>query len=523
MGFVLVLARHLLCLGCDSGAAVVSGARLLVLALALCGSSAFAVDYACKWGNVPGDTYGAAMPLSAGWPANPYLVCAPVGPDGLPLLAPNCPGGSVTEGGGCYAPGNAPSDVAAQIAADAAAAGTPPPVVPPPFVPSLFMASLALAAALLGGVSVIVGAPTIVAAGAASSAIAFAVAALPGFLSGANAGLSLNSPEQALTVNLVPSGSAVPAPVSGDTSAPSVVMGPTGAFHPGGGGLFTGNGATGGWIDNTGGASGSWDYVPAPTVANPQPGRVAAVSADGSTMAVAVGAISGSHTNQVLGVQRAPDGTLSVARSANIPVTDSSGNQTTASVFSVSQYVPTTGSNVPADAVLVSGVNAVYIAPVLGNGQASNGGTGITPMTSGGTGGGGTGSGGTGTGSGMGSGSCTSGDCATESTQLANKGLLTSINHAFQPGSADVVLPDVASIAQIQAAGLSGSGGAFAGLAGWAVPAHTSVCPTPTFVWQGTTYAFSAHCGLVNDHFGALRAMMIVMFGLSAVFTVLRA
>lgn len=130
---------------------------------------------------------------------------------------------------------------------------------------------------------------------------------------------------------------------------------------------------------------------------------------------------------------------------------------------------------------------------------------------------------------GTGTGSCTSGDCSTESTQLANKGLLQTISGLLQgikdffTGTAtEPGVPTARTANEIKAGSLDGTG-AFTGLKGWSLPAHASQCPTSSFAWNGNTYTFDAHCQLATDHFAAFRGVMTLVFSLSALFVVLKA
>lgn len=131
---------------------------------------------------------------------------------------------------------------------------------------------------------------------------------------------------------------------------------------------------------------------------------------------------------------------------------------------------------------------------------------------------------GTGVGSGLdtGSGNCAGGDCATESTQIANKGILQSILDFFTGSAVAPDNPVSRTATEIKAGSLDGTG-AFTGLQGWQLPAHASQCPTSSFAWNGNTYTFDAHCQLATDYFAAFRGVMTLVFSLSALFVVLKA
>jgi hypothetical protein len=55
------------------------------------------------------------------------------------------------------------------------------------------------------------------------------------------------------------------------------------------------------------------------------------------------------------------------------------------------------------------------------------------------------------------------------------------------------------------------------------LPGHASECPRPTFTAFDRMYTFDAHCALLDAHTAALRAAMLLVFGISAIFIVLRA
>lgn len=71
-------------------------------------------------------------------------------------------------------------------------------------------------------------------------------------------------------------------------------------------------------------------------------------------------------------------------------------------------------------------------------------------------------------------------------------------------------------------------GTTFDNLKAWNLPAHASTCPAPdidlsSVFGAGHVYSFNAHCQLVQDHFAALQAAMMVCWSLMAMFVVLRA
>jgi hypothetical protein len=169
--------------------------------------------------------------------------------------------------------------------------------------------------------------------------------------------------------------------------------------------------------------------------------------------------------------------------------------------------------------------------PMVSADKMANGGT-LGPndtlqwsgTTVGAFGSGGTQAGGGGGGTTTGNGNCTSGDCASETTQLANKGLLQSLKDFFT-GTSDA--PTDASLnaktgAEVDGAGSDG-GGTFTALKGWNVPTHTAMCPTASFDAFGRTFVINAHCALIDSNFSIFRNVMTLVFSLSALFIVLRA
>ncbi len=63
----------------------------------------------------------------------------------------------------------------------------------------------------------------------------------------------------------------------------------------------------------------------------------------------------------------------------------------------------------------------------------------------------------------------------------------------------------------------------FTGLKSWSLPAHSSSCPTASFEAFGATRTLNSHCALINDHWGLLSAVMLVVWTISALFIVMRA
>jgi hypothetical protein len=75
---------------------------------------------------------------------------------------------------------------------------------------------------------------------------------------------------------------------------------------------------------------------------------------------------------------------------------------------------------------------------------------------------------------------------------------------------------------------LSTFGNAFDAVTGWSLPAHSSACPTPSVdlssvLGAGNVFTMSAHCDLINEHFGIFQAASLVVWSLMALFIVLRA
>lgn len=60
-------------------------------------------------------------------------------------------------------------------------------------------------------------------------------------------------------------------------------------------------------------------------------------------------------------------------------------------------------------------------------------------------------------------------------------------------------------------------------LKGFSLPAHSSVCPQPSFVWWDKTFTISAHCQLFNDHMPIFSGVMSLIWVITGTFIILRA
>lgn len=60
-------------------------------------------------------------------------------------------------------------------------------------------------------------------------------------------------------------------------------------------------------------------------------------------------------------------------------------------------------------------------------------------------------------------------------------------------------------------------------LKGFSVPAHSSACPQPSFVWRDKTFVISAHCQLFNDHMPIFSGVMSLIWVITGTFIILRA
>ena len=210
-----------------------------------------------------------------------------------------------------------------------------------------------------------------------------------------------------------------------------------------------------------------------------------------------------------------PDKSKNLSTSTTLNVTTPQGVPEKVTVVSTQSYSP---SNIPLGHPVIqssstssnTALSSDYsLAPNSGgNGQTLAQQGGITPAV---------------TGSGSGSGGCTSGDCSTESTQLANKGLLQSILDALTGGvSPDD--PQAKSGADISDAISASYGGPLSGLKGWQLPAHVSQCPSGSFTIPGSSHVFSmdGHCAFANNNLPLLSSIFLVIWNLAALMIVIR-
>lgn len=371
-------------------------------------------------------------------------------------------------------------------------------------------AAAAVGFALLGGIAAFVGAP-ILAAAAAATAITSGVMTAASIAFGGSAQDVITSAVPPLTVTLAPVTTAPPDPVATDTSQPAIVTSPTGQFVPGGGNLLNGSGATGGWA--SGGATGEWSYTPPATVDNPTPAPTAKIVDNGYAVTQQIGTTSTGTAPKAISISKYSDGVIAVTHSATLPVTTEAGVATTVDASVTTAY--------DAAGVKLSGDSAVYVAPTLGNGAPTpSGGAGLSVVTPGsGSGTGPT----TGSGTGTGTGGCASGDCSTESTQLANKGLLQGIKDFFTGEATPSADPTAKTGSDITTAmGVYNS--PLSGVKGWQLPAHTSQCPSGTFTIPNSTHVFSfdGHCTFAAANLPLLSNIFLVLWNLAALWIVIR-
>lgn len=264
-----------------------------------------------------------------------------------------------------------------------------------------------LALTLLAGVAALVGAPVLAAVAGATAVTAAIMTAFGMAFSTTPSTASQALASAPISVTLTPSPTVPPAPVAGPAAPPTVLVHPvTGQFVPGGGNLY-GGGATGGWGS---GATGEWQYTPPATAENPSPTPTVKIADGGFS-------VTESDADQAISIKRGSDGGVAITHAAKIPGTSPTGAYTrvdaavTTIYDSMGAKVPGTGESPEFSPVYENGDPVVSggFMPCVVTATETCGAT-TTPGTDP-----------------TGTGSCTSGDCSTESTQLANKGLLQGI------------------------------------------------------------------------------------------------
>lgn len=381
-----------------------------------------------------------------------------------------------------------------------------PNLSPPPLDNSpLIAAAAAIAFGLLAAVGAIVSAPALVTSALTAAAIGSLIASAP--LTSDSLPDSITPP---LSVKLTPSPSSVPAPIENDSRPPGVQVNPFKQFAPEGPSYVSPQ--SGGWEKTTTPTEVNYSYKPPSTVDNPNPSPTMEIKNNGYSL-VYTGTTPNNGKSGVV-IDTFTDGSYTVTQSSLVPVTTSSGNQTTATIAKTDLY---NSNNVKIDTV-------THIGSTLGNGQTANPDTlDFSNGSGGGTGGDTGGDSGGGEGGDSGAGGCTGGDCATETTQLANKSILQQIRDFFTQSGTSPTVPNAKTSNDFKDASLTRDSSVFSGILGFQLPAHNSTCPQPSFDYNGETYSFTAHCDLVTDHFAAFRAVFTVIFTLSALFIVLRA
>ncbi|MDH6146084.1 MULTISPECIES: hypothetical protein [Paraburkholderia] len=124
-----------------------------------------------------------------------------------------------------------------------------------------------------------------------------------------------------------------------------------------------------------------------------------------------------------------------------------------------------------------------------------------------------------GTTTGTGTGTGTSTGTGTGTTTATDPGSGAQVNLGPDPGIGAPSLESIPTAAQILAPLL----GLMSDLKAWAVPAHTSQCPEPSFDLWGTTYTFTTQCDLLEQYGSGITIGFEVAFAVAAVLTVLTA
>lgn len=267
-------------------------------------------------------------------------------------------------------------------------------------------------------------------------------------------------------------------------------------------------------------------------VDNSAPGTVDLTAPDGSTVkagppvapldnsVVEITVVGSATDSSTIGFQSRCYADGSCNESTVLPsaaLNDAQGNPYTVPVV-VTQPKTSSGANNGPPIVQASTTSTGVPLSADSTVAAGNGGSGATVgsvSTSAGVG--------TGTGTTTGSGSCTSGDCSTETTQVANKGILQKILDFFtgdSPASADPTARTGAEVGE----SLAVYGSALAGVKGWQLPAHTSECPSGTFTIPNSSHVFSfdGHCTFAAQNLPLLSSIFLVLWNLSAMMIILR-
>lgn len=230
--------------------------------------------------------------------------------------------------------------------------------------------AVSLALAILAAGAVLLAAPLIAGTALGAGALMSALIASPLFYTASTAQGAMNDGSQPVSVVLAPDDYVqdTKQPAAGN---PSVVTASSGKFVPGGGGTFTGNGASGGWAPAVGGATGDWQYTPPVTSAKPYSLPTATITQGGFRYS------SSSSSGASTVVDRFTDGSITLTRGFNGPVTTAEGVGTTVPITQSTSYGPTGALN--------PGSPTYAIGPKLGNGAAAGDGSSLTLGTGGAT------------------------------------------------------------------------------------------------------------------------------------------
>jgi hypothetical protein len=249
---------------------------------------------------------------------------------------------------------------------------------------------------------------------------------------------------------------------------------------------------------------GSWQY-------SDTNGNWGSVSADGTKLTMNGDDVNG-NPKSVL-VTTYPDGSKNISTAASVPVTDTQGNPSFISSVVTTSVAPSgkvVASTVQSDPNL-NPSNTSLAPGAGGNGQTVAQQSSTMPS-------------GSPSGSTTGTGSCASGDCATETTQQANKALLQQIHSDLTSTGTASGDPTPYSGSDIQKA-LNDAFGPLDDLRGWRIPPHQSVCPSGTFVfpYTGIEMTFDPGCDFASQNISLISFSFVIFWNLAAMFIVLRA